>query len=166
VNSEDGTTRSADDNTAMKNLHMKEAPSKVKIPPEIERMATVAVDAAFAVHSELGPGLLESAYEACFACELELRAMHHRPPIPVPLNDRGRRIEVSWHADVVLEGRLLIESKAVEAVLPVHRAHHHPSENHEAAVGPADQFQRGAHEACIQRILNVPTRERIESVTP
>jgi GxxExxY protein len=95
---------------------------QIIIPQDIERMATLAVDAAFAVHKELGPGLLESAYEGCFAYELELREVRFQRQLPVPLNYKGKLIEVSFRADVVLEQRLLIELKAVEALLPVHRA--------------------------------------------
>ena len=97
-------------------------PDRVVIPDEIERMATIAVDAAFAVHSECGPGLLESAYEACFARELELRGIRFRRQVPVPLNYKGKLIEVGFRADILLERRLLIELKAVERVIPVHKA--------------------------------------------
>ncbi len=97
-------------------------PSKVIVPDEIEQMATMAVHAAFAVHSELGPGLLESAYEACFARELELRGIKYQRQLPVPLNYKGKLIEVGFRADLVMEGKLLIELKAVEQVIPVHKA--------------------------------------------
>jgi GxxExxY protein len=50
---------------------------QIIIPPDVEKMATLAVDAAFSVHKELGPGLLESAYEACFAHELDLRGIKY-----------------------------------------------------------------------------------------
>ena len=97
-------------------------PEKVAIPAEIEQMATIAVDAAFAVHYELGPGLLESAYEACFARELELRGIAYQRQLAVPLDYKGKLIEVGFRADVVIGGKLLIELKAVEQVIPVHRA--------------------------------------------
>jgi GxxExxY protein len=97
-------------------------PERVIIPAEIEQMATIAVDAAFAVHLEFGPGLLESAYEACFARELELRDIEYQRQLPVPLNYKGRLIEVGFRADVVIGGKLLIELKAVEQVIPVHKA--------------------------------------------
>jgi iron complex transport system substrate-binding protein len=95
---------------------------KIVIPKEIENMATIAVDAACAVHSECGPGLLESAYEACFARELELRGIPFHRQLPVPLNYKGKLIEVGFRADIVMEGKLLIELKAVEQVIPVHKA--------------------------------------------
>ena len=97
-------------------------PEKVLIPADIEQMASIAVDAAFAVHSEVGPGLLESAYEACFARELELRGINYQRQLAVPLNYKGKLIEVGFRADVVMEGKLVIELKAVEQVIPVHKA--------------------------------------------
>lgn len=96
--------------------------NRIIIPADVEKLATIAVDAAFAVHSELGPGLLESAYQTCFAHELTLRGIAYQKELPVPLNYKGVRIEVGFRADVVLEQKLLIELKAVEQVLPVHKA--------------------------------------------
>ncbi len=95
---------------------------QITIPQDIEEMATLAVDAAFSVHKELGPGLLETAYEACFAHELELRGVKYQRQLPVPLNYKGKLIEVGFRADVIIEQRLLIELKAVETIIPVHHA--------------------------------------------
>jgi GxxExxY protein len=95
---------------------------KVVVPAEIEEMATIAVDAAFEVHTEVGPGLLESAYEGCFARELELRGIQYQRQLEVPLTYKGKLIEVGFRADVVIGGKLLIELKAVEQVIPVHKA--------------------------------------------
>jgi len=96
--------------------------NQIVIPPEVEKLATMSVDAAFAVHKELGPGLLESAYLACFAHELSLRGVAYQKELPVPLNYKGIRIEVGFRADVIVEQKLLIELKAVEQVLPIHKA--------------------------------------------
>jgi len=101
---------------------MNTKPVKIIVPTDIEQMATIAVDAAFAVHSEYGPGLLESAYEACFAQELEFRGIKYQRQLPVPLNYKGKLVEVGFRADVVMDGKLLIEIKAVEQVIPVHKA--------------------------------------------
>jgi len=95
---------------------------QIIIPRDVEEMATLAVDSAFSVHKELGPGLLESAYEACFAHELELRGVKYQRQLPVPLNYKGKLIEVGFRADIVIEQRLLIELKAVEGINPVHQA--------------------------------------------
>lgn len=96
--------------------------NRIVIPSEIERLATLAVDAAFAVHSELGPGLLESAYQACFVHELGLRGVAYQKELPILLNYKGVRIEVGFRADVIIEQKLLIELKAVEQLLPIHKA--------------------------------------------
>ena len=96
--------------------------NQIVIPDEVEKLATVAVDAAFAVHSELGPGLLESAYQACFAYELSSRGIGYQKELPVLLNYKGIRIEIGFRADVVIERKLLIELKAVEQLLPIHKA--------------------------------------------
>lgn len=96
--------------------------NKIVIPEEVERLAALAVDAAFAVHSELGPGLLESAYQACFVHELGLRGVAYQKELHVPLDYKGVRIEVGFRADVIIEQKLLIELKAVEQLLPIHKA--------------------------------------------
>ncbi len=95
---------------------------RVRVPNEVELLAKVAVDSAFAIHKELGPGLLESAYEACLSHELRLRGVNHQLQLPVPLDYKGIRIEVGYRADVVVEERLLLELKAVDQLLPVHTA--------------------------------------------
>ena len=89
-------------------------PDKVVIPQEIEALATISVDAALEVHRQLGPGLLESAYEACFAHELELRGIRFQRQLPVPLNYKGRLVEVGFRADVVIDGKLLTTRNVVE----------------------------------------------------
>lgn len=118
MNSEDGKTRSWKYGA----MNMMTKPNCVAIPEAIERLASIAVDAAFAIHSELGPGLLESAYEACFACEMQLRGINCQRQVAVPLTYKGGVIEVGFRADVLLEGKLLIELKAVEQLLPIHKA--------------------------------------------
>jgi GxxExxY protein len=96
--------------------------NKIVIPSEIERLATLAVDAAFAVHTELGPGLLESAYQSCFVHELGLRGVAYQKELSIPLHYKGVLIEAGFRADVIIEQKLLIELKAVEQLLPIHKA--------------------------------------------
>ena len=95
---------------------------RVHVPEEMERLATAVVDSAFSVHQELGPGLLESAYEACLSHELYLRGVKHQLQLPVPLNYKGIRVEIGYRADVVVEEKLLVELKAVDQLLPIHTA--------------------------------------------
>lgn len=95
---------------------------RIIIPAEIENLARAAVDAAFAVHTELGPGLLESAYEDCFVHELHLRGLGFTRQVPVPVSYKGVQIGTSFRADVVIEARLVVEIKAIEELLPIHKA--------------------------------------------
>jgi GxxExxY protein len=95
---------------------------QVRIPAEIEGLASVVVDAAFKVHKGLGPGLLESAYEACLGRELEMRGIRHQRQVAVPLEYGGIQIESGYRADFVVEGKLLLELKAVDELLPIHTA--------------------------------------------
>ena len=134
-------------------------PEKIFIPAEIEQMATIAVDAAFAVHSEFGPGLLESAYEACFARELELRGIKYQRQLPVPLNYKGKLIEVGFRADVVIGGKLLIELKAVEQIIPVHKAQVITYlKRLKLPLGLLINFNEVLIKDGIQRVLNIPRR--------
>jgi GxxExxY protein len=89
---------------------------------ETEKLASEVVDALFTVHKELGPGLLESVYEECLAVELADRKLPFNRQMPVPISFRGKNIEVAFRADLIVAGRLLVELKAVESLLPVHKA--------------------------------------------
>ena len=90
--------------------------------PELERLASIVVDAAFKVHSELGPGLLENVYEVCLAHELTKRGLRVQRQVPVPVVYDGITFEVGFRIDLLIEDQLLVELKAVEALLPVHKA--------------------------------------------
>ena len=92
------------------------------INQEIEALASSAIDASISVHRELGPGLLESVYEQCLLHELTARGISAKPQLAVPLSFRGLRLETGFRADLILDDALLIELKAVESVLPVHKA--------------------------------------------
>lgn len=89
---------------------------------ETEKLASEVVDVLFTVHKELGPGLLESVYEECLAVELADRKLPFNRQMPVPVSFRGKNIEVAFRADLIVAGRLLVELKAVESLLPVHKA--------------------------------------------
>ena len=92
------------------------------IPAETEVVAKVLVDAAFSVHRELGPGLLESVYETCLCHELSLRGVKFQSQVPLPVKYRGIQLEGGLRLDLVVENRLVVELKAVEKLLPVHEA--------------------------------------------
>jgi len=78
--------------------------------------------AAIEVHRHLGPGLLESAYRACLIDELKAAGLHVRSEVAVPVMYKGRSIEGAYRADLVVEGAVLVELKAVEQILPIHEA--------------------------------------------
>jgi GxxExxY protein len=79
-------------------------------------------DAALKVHTFLGPGLLESSYEACLAHELKLRGLAISTQYPIPLVYEGLRLDVSYKADVLVDNAIIVELKAVEKLLSVHEA--------------------------------------------
>lgn len=94
---------------------------QVTVPAEIETLATQAVNAALTVHRALGPGLLESAYEECLAIELTSIGLTVERQKSIPLVYRGRTIDAAYRLDLIVNDQLLIETKAIESLLPVHR---------------------------------------------
>ena len=80
------------------------------------------IGACIEVHRVLGPGLLESAYEACLAHELTLRRLGFERQKALPVSYKGVDLECGYHMDFVVCGELVVELKAVERLLPVHEA--------------------------------------------
>jgi GxxExxY protein len=87
-----------------------------------DQIAKDVVDAAFKIHTKLGPGLLESAYEACLAHELTKRGYQVERQKPQPGIYEGLEIEVGYRLDLLVNGEVILELKAVEQVLPIHHA--------------------------------------------
>jgi GxxExxY protein len=81
-----------------------------------------AIGAAIEVHRQLGPGLLESSYHACFCRELELRGVLYHSAVVIPLEYKGLQIAKGYVIDLLIEDSLIIEVKSVEKLLPVHSA--------------------------------------------
>jgi GxxExxY protein len=96
--------------------------SVADLDPEDERIGSIVVQAAFVVHSQLGPGLLESIYEACFCHELGKRGLAFRRQAIVPITYDGMTFQEGLRLDVLIENRVICELKAVEAMLPVFEA--------------------------------------------
>ena len=94
---------------------------QVVVPDEIERLATQTVNAALTVHRALGPGLLESAYQECLAIELSLAGLNLEREKVLPLTYRGHSIANAYRLDLIVNGRLLVELKAIESIQPIHR---------------------------------------------
>lgn len=74
------------------------------------------------VHRELGPGLLESAYQACLAYELQAAKIPFESEVPLPVRDKGLALDCAYRMDFVIEKSLVLELKAVDALLPIHEA--------------------------------------------
>lgn len=90
--------------------------------PRADAVAREVVDAALAVHRALGPGLLEAVYEQCLAHELGLRGTEVRRQVALPVEYRGLQLESGYRVDLLAGGAVIVEVKAVEALLPVHTA--------------------------------------------
>ncbi len=97
---------------------------KIKIVSleEINKVSGEVVDAAMEVHSALGPGLLESAYEHCLAHELTERGLKVERQVPVPLEYKNTQLDAGFRADLLVEESLIVELKTVEEILPIHEA--------------------------------------------
>jgi GxxExxY protein len=80
------------------------------------------LDACFKVHSELGPGLLESSYELCLAYELQKSGLNVRSQVPMPISYGGVKLDAGYRVDLWIEESIIVEIKAVEEFHPVHMA--------------------------------------------
>jgi GxxExxY protein len=83
-------------------------------------IAKQMLDAAFAVHSKLGPGLLESVYEVVLAYELQKKGLSAERQKPIPIMYDNIRFDEAFRSDLVVNGKVIAELKSVEALLPVH----------------------------------------------
>ncbi len=123
------------------------------------------VDAAMRVHSELGPGLLESAYEACLAYELRKRGLQVQSQVALPVVYDGQQMDLGYRLDLLVEDSVVVELKSVEAISPVHEAQilsylklsHKP-------VGLLINFRTARLKDGIRRFLNGPQPEAAISV--
>jgi GxxExxY protein len=83
--------------------------------------ARIVVDAAYKIHTTIGPGLLESAYEAILAYELRKRGLHVQRQVGVPIVYEEVNLDEGFRADLIVENLVIIELKAIEQVIPVHK---------------------------------------------
>ena len=86
----------------------------------VETLAQEAVNVAYHLYREAGPGLLETVYEIAMVDMLRERGLEAQSQVPVPMRLGSRTIDVAFRADIVVEQRLLIELKSVEKLIPVH----------------------------------------------
>lgn len=94
----------------------------IPLPPQDEIISKSIVHAAYRVHTELGPGLLESVYEICFCHELKKAGLSFQNQVQVPLVYDGLRLDNALRVDVLVDNRIVCELKAVDVMIPVYDA--------------------------------------------
>ena len=87
-----------------------------------DTLTELIIGAAIQVHRELGPGLLESAYEACLCHELSLYNLKVDRQKVIPISYRGIMLDAGYRLDLIVEDQVIVEIKAVSEILPVHEA--------------------------------------------
>ncbi len=88
---------------------------------QLNEITALIIDTALAIHRRLGPGLLESVYQAVLAHELRKRGLHVVTEVPIPVVWDELQLEVGFRADLIVEGVVVVELKSVEAVARVHK---------------------------------------------
>jgi GxxExxY protein len=110
----------------MKFITTKDAKYRTKDTKEVimedEKIFKMLLDCSYRMHTHLGPGLLESAYEACLVFELRKAGLHVEKQKPMPLDYGGEILEIGYRIDLMVENRIIVEIKSVEALNDVHLA--------------------------------------------
>lgn len=89
---------------------------------DIEKIFKMVLDCSFRVHTALGPGLLESAYEECLFYELIQSGLIVRKQIPLPLIYKEVRLDAGYRIDLLIENKVIVELKSVESLVEIHMA--------------------------------------------
>lgn len=105
----------------MQDFSAKVAKEAQRTQSDIERIGRSIVDAAFKVHSKLGPGLLESTYELCLAHEIRKAGLSARQQVLILIQYDDLTVENGYRIDLIVENLVVVELKAVEAIQRVHR---------------------------------------------
>lgn len=84
-------------------------------------IAKIVVDAAFHVHTKMGPGLLESVYEVVLAAQLRKRGLRVERQVPIQIQFEELTFDEGFRADIIVEDKVILELKSVEQTVPVHR---------------------------------------------
>lgn len=92
------------------------------LPSEVNKVSGEVINGAFRVHKALGPGLLESVYEVCLHHELSMRGLQVERQLTLPVVYGDVRLDGGLRLDMLVEKSVVVEIKAVEALLPVHKA--------------------------------------------
>ena len=88
----------------------------------VNKVSAAVVNSAMKIHSVLGPGLLESAYDACLSNELRKRGFHVDTQVGLPVIYEGEKLDLGYRIDLLVENLAIVEVKCVEAIHPVHEA--------------------------------------------
>lgn len=88
----------------------------------LNELPNAIIGAAAEVHRTLGPGLLESTYEMCLCRELNIREIPFERQLPIPVEYKGVKLDRGYRADIVVDGRILVEIKAIDSLLSIHDA--------------------------------------------
>ena len=89
---------------------------------EINKLSGIILDSAIEVHRNLGPGLLESVYEVCLCKELDSRGIRYERQVSLPVVYKDEELDADFRIDILVENEIIIELKAVEAMIPVFEA--------------------------------------------
>jgi GxxExxY protein len=89
---------------------------------QLNHFSRQILDAAIAVHKEMGPGLLEAVYQQCLVKELTLRNIKVNTMVPIPLQYKGHTLNKDYIIDILVEDEIILELKSIEVILPVHEA--------------------------------------------
>ncbi len=94
----------------------------MKTKKELNKITEAIIGAAINVHRELGPGLLESAYEACLAFDLSDTRLFIEQQKPLPVIYKNVKLDCGYRLDLLVEKEVIVELKSVEKILPIHKA--------------------------------------------
>ena len=89
---------------------------------DLNELTGAIIGAAIEVHRNLGPGLLESAYETCLVWELRQKGLKVEPQVPVPIRYKGLQLDACYRIDLLVEDKIIVELKAIDKIQPIHTA--------------------------------------------
>lgn len=89
---------------------------------KLNELTKKIIGCAIEVHKELGPGLLESAYEECLSHELSINGIKNERQVPVPIIYKGIKLDLGYRIDILVENEVIIELESVEVLAPIHEA--------------------------------------------
>jgi GxxExxY protein len=89
---------------------------------EFDDLSNKVIGCAIEVHRNLGPGLLESAYERCLSWELTLAGIRHEVQKELPIEYKGLKLDCGYRVDVIIEDKMIVELKSVSMIKDIHKA--------------------------------------------